>query len=107
MKILLDECIDRRLGREFVGHDVRTVPQVGWAGIKNGELLRLAQSEYAAFVTTDQNLEIEQNLRSFSIAILVMHAKTSRVSDLRPLIPELLAKLNMCKPGTVTHIARD
>lgn len=53
MKILLDECIDRRLAKDIQGHKVLTVPQAGWAGIKNGELLRLAQAQFDVFVTVD------------------------------------------------------
>ena len=45
MKLLLDECIDRRLAKELVGHEVKTAPQMGWAGIKNGELLTRASTE--------------------------------------------------------------
>ena len=51
MKILLDECIDRRLAREFVGYEVKTVPQMGWAGIKNGQLLALANAEFEVFIS--------------------------------------------------------
>ena len=61
MKILLDECIDRRLAKDIQGHEVLTVPQAGWAGIKNGELLRLAQAQFDVFVTVDQNLSFQQN----------------------------------------------
>lgn len=104
MKVLLDECVDRRLGRDLIGHDVQSVPQAGWAGIKNGELLTLAQTRFDVFVTTDQNLEYEQNIRSFSIAVIALHGTTNRITDLRPLVPELLAKIGQCKPGTVTHI---
>ena len=53
MRILLDECIDRRLAKEIEGYDVVTVPQAGWAGIQNGELLRLAQAQFDVFVTVD------------------------------------------------------
>ena len=56
MKILLDECIDRRLAKEIVGHEVATVPQAGCAGIQNGELLRLAQAQFDVFVTVDRTL---------------------------------------------------
>ena len=50
MKLLLDECIDRRLAKEIEGHEVVTVPQAGWAGIQNGELLRLAQAQFDVFI---------------------------------------------------------
>ena len=58
MKILLDECVDRRLATEIEGHEVVTVPQAGWAGIQNGELLRLAQAQFDVFVTVDRNLSL-------------------------------------------------
>ena len=54
MKILLDECVDRRFARDLTGHEVTTVPKHGWSGIKNGELLGLAQNEFDAFVTVDR-----------------------------------------------------
>jgi predicted nuclease of predicted toxin-antitoxin system len=59
MKILLDECINRRLAREFVGYDIKTVPQVDWAGIKDRELLVLAAAEFDIFVTADRNLSFQ------------------------------------------------
>jgi predicted nuclease of predicted toxin-antitoxin system len=62
VKILLDECIDRRLVKEIEGHEVVTVPQAGWAGIQNGELLRLAQAQFDVFVTVDRNLSFQQHL---------------------------------------------
>lgn len=62
MKILLDECVDRRLAKDIVGHEVKTVPQMGWATIKNGELLTLAEREFDVFVTVDRNLSFQQNL---------------------------------------------
>lgn len=72
MRILLDECIDRRLARFLPGHSVRTVPQAGWAGIKNGELMSLAQHEFDVFVTVDRNLSYQQNLKRYGIATIVL-----------------------------------
>jgi hypothetical protein len=60
VKILLDECIDRRFAREIKGHEVQTFPQAGWAGIKNGELLTKAQAQFDAFVTVDRNLAFQK-----------------------------------------------
>ena len=59
MRILLDECIDRRFAREIVGYDVKTVLQMGWAGVKNGKLLALAVEEFDIFVTIDRKLQDE------------------------------------------------
>ena len=61
MNILLDECVDRRLARDLVGHLVSTVPKMGWAGIKNGALLALAEKEFEAFVTVDRKISVEQD----------------------------------------------
>jgi hypothetical protein len=59
MKIILDECIDRRLSREFTGYDIKTVPQMGWSGTKNGKLLALIAQEFDVFITVDRNLSSE------------------------------------------------
>lgn len=77
MKILLDECIDRRLARQLIGHAVTTVPQRGWAGIKNGQLVDVAQHEFDVFVTVDRNLPNQQELVNFKIAVVVLHARTA------------------------------
>ena len=105
MKILLDECIDRRLARELSGHFVRTVPQAGWASIENGALLTLAEGKYDVFITVDQNLRHQQNLPKFRIAVLVIGAPSNRLGDLLPLVPAILAALASCKPGLATRVA--
>jgi predicted nuclease of predicted toxin-antitoxin system len=64
VRILLDECVDWRLARDVVGHDVRTARQMGWTTIKNGELLALASGQFDVFVTVDRNLSFQQNLAS-------------------------------------------
>jgi predicted nuclease of predicted toxin-antitoxin system len=72
VRILLDECLPRRLKRELPGHDVRTTPEMGWAGKRNGELLRLAEREFEVFLTVDRKLQRQQNLSAFNIAVIVM-----------------------------------
>lgn len=67
----MHECIDRRLAKEIEGHEVVTVPQAGWAGIQNGELLRRAQEQFDVFVTVDRNLSFQQYLPQFNIAVIV------------------------------------
>jgi len=104
VKLLLDECIDQRFARELVGHEVKTVPQMGWAGKKNGDLLRLAQGQFDAFVTVDRNLSFQQNLPAPGIAVVVLIAPTNRLVDLRPLAAKLLEKLASLQPGSVTTI---
>ncbi|MCA1614277.1 MAG: DUF5615 family PIN-like protein [Acidobacteria bacterium] len=104
MKLLLDECIDRRLARDLTWHETVTVPQMGWAGKKNGELLRLAESEFDAFITADRNLTFQQHLPQFNIAVIVLSAASNRLADLRPLVPRILDALSAARAGEVTTI---
>jgi hypothetical protein len=104
VRVLLDECIDWRLSRDIVGHDVKTAHQMGWASIKNGELLALAVDQFDVFVTVDRNLSFQQRLASFPIAVVILHAKTNRLADLRHLVPGLLSALESVQPGTPTLV---
>lgn len=104
MRVLLDECVDRRLAPEIGGHDVVTVTAAGWAGIKNGELLTLAESEFDVFVTVDRNLGFQQNISRFSIGVVVLKAKTNRLVDLRPLLPKLGEVLTSVERGKVIWV---
>jgi len=104
VRILLDECVDWRLSRAIAGHDVRTAQQMGWAAIKNGELLALASRRFDAFVTVDRKLSFQQNVQALPIAIIVLYAKTNRLSDLLPLVPNILAVVDSAKSGTVTVV---
>lgn len=79
-------------------------PADGWSTIKNGELLALASQEFDVFVSVDRNLSFQQNLVSFSVAVIVLRARTNRLADLRLLIPELLSAIETAKPGLATHL---
>ena len=105
MKILLDECIDRRLAKNIAGHEVKTVPQMGWATIKNGELLALAEKDFEVFVTVDRNLSFQQHLPRYTIAVIVLRARSNRLQDLRPLVPKLLEMLPMAKGGEALWVS--
>ena len=107
MKVLLDECVDQRLATDIQGHDVKTVPEVGWAAVKNGDLLSRAQHEFDALVTTDRSLPFQQDLSRFSIAVIVLRAQSNRVTDLRRLVPDLLAALPVAKRGAVTWVGAE
>ncbi len=104
MKVLVDECVDWRLSREIVGHEVNTARQMGWSTIRNGELLGLAARDFDVFVTVDRNLSFQQNLPAFAIAVIVLRARTNRLSDLQPLVPDLLSCISTAKPGAVTYV---
>lgn len=108
MRVLLDECLPRRVKRELIGHDVRTAPEMGWASRRNGDLLRAAvDAGFEAFVTADRKLEHQQNLSAFDIAVIVLEAKRTRLADLRPLIPPLLKVLPTAPRGRAVLIGSD
>jgi hypothetical protein len=107
VRVLLDECADWRLARDIVGHAVKTARQMGWTTIKNGELLALASQHFDVFVTVDRNLSFQQNVGSFSIAVLVLHARTNRLAHLTPLVPSLLAAIGRAVPSAVELIGAD
>jgi hypothetical protein len=71
---------------------------MGWT-TKNGELLALAAARFDVFVTVDRNLSFQQNLGSFSVAVVVLRAKSNRLADLRPLVPPLLAAIESAPHG--------
>jgi hypothetical protein len=104
VKVFLDECVDWRLARDIIGHDVKTAREMKWTTIKNGVLLTLASQHFDVFVTVDRNLSFQQNLSAFSIAVVVLHAKTNRLADLRPLIPGLLMAIDAAQPGTARRV---
>ena len=99
MRILLDECLDWRLARDIVGHEVKTARQMGWATTKNGELLALAAEHFDVFVTVDRNLSFQQNLVTLPMAVVVLRAKTNRLADLSTFVPRLLAAIVSARPG--------
>lgn len=105
MKILLDECLDRRLAKEIKGFEVRTVPQMNWAGVKNGEPMRLAETEFDVFITVDRNLSFQQNLPEFNIAVLVLRAKSNRLADLIPFVQKIIESLPNLKKGTAEIVS--
>jgi predicted nuclease of predicted toxin-antitoxin system len=107
VKILLDECVDWRLARDLVGHDVKTARQMEWTAIKNVELLALASAEFDVFVTVDRNLSFQQNLPSLVIAVVVLRARSNRLAELRPMVPKLVAALQTVRAGSVTFVDAD
>ena len=74
MHVLLDECLPRRLNQHLAPHSVVTVPEAGWAGLKNGILLGRADGAYDAFVTIDSSLTFQQNIARFNLRLIVVHA---------------------------------
>jgi hypothetical protein len=107
VRILLDECIDRRFAVELTQHDVKTVPQMGWAGVKNGSLMKLAEDAFDIFVTVDRNLSFQQNIPNYNIAVVVLRAVSNRYQDLAPFGPKVLEAIADTKPGSTAILELD
>ncbi|MBI4443003.1 MAG: DUF5615 family PIN-like protein [Acidobacteria bacterium] len=104
MRILLDECVPRRFRRELPEHEVRTVPEMGWASFKNGVLLAAASGQFDVLVTTDQRLSYQHNVSTFAIAVVVLVAGRNKLEFLLPLVPELRNVLEEIKLGEVRRV---
>lgn len=104
MKVLLDECLPRRLKKELSEHQVTTVPEAGWAGKKNGELLRLAEGQFDLFITIDQNLTYQQNLQNSSLAVIVLAAENNRFPTLKPLPSQVREALRTIQARQIVRV---
>jgi len=107
MKLLLDESVPWRLKRAFAdGISVSTVPEMGWAGAKNGELLRRAAEEgFIALATADRGIEYQQRTDALPLAVIVMVAYRNRFSDLAPLVPQIERLLELAMERRIYHVA--
>ncbi len=104
MRLLLDECVPKRLKHELPGHEVKTVQDMGWAGIKNGALLKLADGQFDALLTVDQGIEYQQNRSGLTISVVVMLATSNDVDDLRPLLPGVEQALGDLRAGEIRRV---
>jgi hypothetical protein len=104
MRILLDECVPRRFRQELPEHEVRTVPEMGWASFKNRVLLAAASGKFDVLPTTDQRLSYQQNVPALAIAVIVLVAARNKLEFLLPLAPELQKVLAEVKPGEVRRV---
>lgn len=94
MKILLDECVPWPMHRLLTHHSCTNVQAQGWGGIKNGELLRLAETEFDLFITSDQNIRYQQNLTGRNIAVLELSTNDiERIQAAALLIQDAVEKL--------------
>jgi hypothetical protein len=98
VRILLDECLPRQLAGELPEHTVVPVQRAGWAGLKNGKLLKNASGNYEVFLTIDKRLEHEQKIPG-DVAVITIRARSNRIQDLRPLVSEIVAALKHAATG--------
>lgn len=97
--------MDRRLKVHFPKeHEIVTVAEAGWAGKRNGELLRLAEKEFDAFITTDKGIPHQQNVSRLDLAVILLRAKSNAYEDLAPLMEEANARLASVQYGIAIRI---
>jgi len=106
VRVLLDECVPRKLRRELPGHTVFTVTEMGWNGTLNGALLLRASGEFDLLLTVDANVPYQQNQQTLPIAVLILVARSNDINDLRPLMPQVRELLPTIEPGRI-YILQD
>jgi hypothetical protein len=105
LRILLDECVPRRVKRMLTGHElVLTVPDAGFAGLSNGALLNRASGRFDVFITTDQNIVHQQNLAASSLAFVLLRALSNDIADIEPLVEKLRARFDEIEQGRLLVI---
>lgn len=103
-RVLLDENLPRLLKRDLPEFSVRTVADAGWAGTKNGQLLRLAQGEFDVFLTADRNLPHQQTLGTLDLGFVVLSAGSTKLNDLRAITPLIRNAIADVQPGQVLFV---
>lgn len=104
MRVLLDGNLPRKLARLLSGHDARTIHQEGWSNLSNGALLDAAAGDYDIFLTLDQNLSYQQNLRDRPLAVIVLRAHSNRLEHVEPLVPAILKALPTALKGEAMFV---
>ena len=103
-KVLLDENLPRKL-KWSLNAEVITVPERGWGGVKNGQLLRQASAEFDALITMDKGIEYQQDLSGVELCLIILSAVSNDIDDLQPLIPLINSAFADVKPGLIIRLA--
>ena len=104
MRVLLDACVPRRLRNQLSGHEVSTAADMGWGDLDDGPLLDVMAGRFDVLITVDKNLPHQQRLSERPFAVVILRARTNRLSDLMPLLPALLAAMPLVHPGELRVI---
>ena len=105
MRVLIDACLQVQLKDRLPLAGVRTTREMGWQNKKNGELLALAQHQFDVLLTMDKGIPNQQFLSRFSIAILIIRARTNRLADLLPLVPDIVRVLPLVQKGQAVVVS--
>lgn len=106
-RILLDHNVPARLTRHLTGQSVSTAQRQHWETLRDGLLLRRAEAEFDVLITCDRSLTKQNHIPGMDIAVVVIAARTNRLGDLLPLVPRVLATLDVIRPGEVVTVAAE
>ncbi len=100
MKILLDECVTKRLKAHLSKHEVFTVTEQGWNGYRNGQLMTAASNKgFDVLLTIDKNLQHQQNIGKYPLIIIVLDAPSSKLEVLVTFLAAFEQLLPTCIKG--------
>lgn len=105
MRVLLDSNLPRAFATLLPGHRTATTHQRGWSDVDDGPLLDAAEAEFDALITMDQNLRFQQNLRGRQLRIVVIRARSNKLTDLIPVAPAVLIVLADMAPGELRIVS--
>lgn len=103
-RVLLDEDLPHKLRPPLAEFDVWTVLRAGWAGVQNGALLRLAEESFDVFVTGDQNIPHQQNLRRSTLGIVLLRTRSTRFRDIQPYLEQIRDAITVVSPGELVFV---
>lgn len=106
MRVLLDECLPRRLKNHLLNHEARTVQEMGWSAKTNGELLQSAEQQFDVLLTSDQGFPYQQNLSHAGIAILLLSVGKNGLKPLLEILPQIYQALDSIRPGQFLRISK-
>jgi len=105
MKIVIDECLPKRLTQIFSNHEAWTVPQIGLAGTNDKKLLNeLDARGIDVFITIDGNIEYQQKFSNRSFGTIIIRSVTNRLNNLLHLEKEIIEAINHIKAGNILHV---
>ncbi len=107
MKILLDECVTKKVKELLLGHTVFTIGQMDWQGLKNGMLIKQAeQQNFDILLTIDKNISYQQNTSKYNISIVVLNCNNSTIESIKDYIPNFLEQANSFEKGKLYIIEK-
>ena len=103
VRMLLDECVPRQLRRTLRGFDVRTTQKIGWAGVKNGALISLAEADFDVILTVDRAFA-SPSKEAGRLGIVILEVGTTDPVLLLPHMPAVIAASRRVGPGEVLRV---